>query len=254
MSWQYADPADRFDAARFEVHPIPTELARPYVQQNHYLGGDSYPSEKLRYGLFRQDRLVGVAVYATPTSNLVLTKALPDLTPNYESTVLARFVLDDSCPGNSESFFLARTFAYLRAAGMRGVVTFADPQFGHCGIIYQASGAHYTGRTKPAVQHHLSDGSILNKRTLSKAKKAGESGEAYAMRRLISLGASPPRPGQDRKEWVEEALRATGAEKRTAPGKHRYVFALARNRKERQQIRIGYTSYPYPKMPLTGGG
>ncbi len=43
--------------------------------------------------------------------------------PYTESLVCSRFVLLDECPGNSESWFLAR----LLARGVRGVVSFADP-------------------------------------------------------------------------------------------------------------------------------
>lgn len=60
----------------------------------------------------------------------------------------SRFVLLDECPGNSESWFLARCFDALLADGVRGVVPFADPvprrtasgrlvMPGHVGTIYQ---------------------------------------------------------------------------------------------------------------------
>jgi hypothetical protein len=41
--------------------------------------------------------------------------------------VCSRFVLLDECPGNSESWFLARCFDALLDDGVRGVVSFADP-------------------------------------------------------------------------------------------------------------------------------
>lgn len=92
-----------------------------------------------------------------PVSTAVLTKPLPGLRPYTESLVCSRFVLLDECPGNSESWFLARCFDALLADGVRGVVSFADPvprrtasgrlvMPGHVGTIYAATNAVYAGR------------------------------------------------------------------------------------------------------------
>lgn len=102
-------------------------------------------------------RLVGVAVFGVPVQRAVLSSALPTLEPYRESQELSRFVLLDEVPANAESWFLARCFGELRDAGVRGVVSFADPvprraadgtvlAPGHVGIIYQAAGAAYAGR------------------------------------------------------------------------------------------------------------
>ncbi|WP_461097808.1 Mom family adenine methylcarbamoylation protein, partial [Streptomyces bullii] len=81
------------------------------------------PVRRLR----QQASLCGVAVFGVPVSTAVLTKPLPGLRPYKESLVCSRFVLLDECPGNSESWFLARCFDALLADGVRGVVSFADP-------------------------------------------------------------------------------------------------------------------------------
>lgn len=70
-----------------------------------------------------------MAVFGVPVSTAVLTKPLPDLAPYTESLVCSRFVLLDECPGNAESWFLARCFELLIAKGVRGVVSFADCEF-----------------------------------------------------------------------------------------------------------------------------
>ena len=71
----------------------------------------SYPSARVRFGLFTRGCLVGVAVFSHPCNDRVLTSVFP-LSP-LESVELGRFVLLDSVPANGESWFLARTFECL---------------------------------------------------------------------------------------------------------------------------------------------
>nr|WTB11197.1 hypothetical protein OG546_48260 [Streptomyces antimycoticus] len=93
--------------------------------------------------------------------------------PYTESLVCARFVLLDACPGNSESWFLARRFEHLLARGVRGVVSFADPvprrtasgvlvMPGHVGTIYAASNAVYAGRATARTVKLLPDGTVFH--------------------------------------------------------------------------------------------
>lgn len=85
----------------------------------------------------------------------------------------SRFVLLDECPGNAESWFLARCFDALLAEGVRGVVSFADPvprrtasgllvMPGHVGTIYAATNALYTGRATARTVKLLPDGTVFH--------------------------------------------------------------------------------------------
>lgn len=77
------------------------------------------------------------------------------------------------CPGNSESWFLARCFRALLSHGVRGVVSFADPvprrtasgaliMPGHMGTIYAATNAVYAGRATARTVKLLPDGTVFN--------------------------------------------------------------------------------------------
>ncbi|MFD8006986.1 Mom family adenine methylcarbamoylation protein [Streptomyces mirabilis] len=88
-------------------------------------------------------------MFGVPVSSAVLTNPLPGLRPFSQSVECSRFVLLPECPGNSESWFLARCFRALLSDGVRGVVSFADPvprqtasgvlvMPGHVGTIYAA--------------------------------------------------------------------------------------------------------------------
>jgi hypothetical protein len=170
----------------------------------------------------------------------------------------SRFVLTDDCPGNSESWFLARCFDALLHRGVRGIVSFADPvprrdssgtliAVGHVGTIYQASNALYVGRATPRTIKVLPNGTILNERAAQKIRRQ-EQGHEYAEAALIALGAPVPRAGADPKVWLREALAAVGARNVRHRGAHRYVFRLGKTRSEREGIRVGLPAVGvYPK-------
>ncbi|MFE9127340.1 hypothetical protein ACFYOF_18305 [Streptomyces sp. NPDC007148] len=238
------------------------EPAKGFVLTHHY--SRSYPAVKVQFGLYdvsaSSRRLCGVAVFGVPVSTAVLTKPLPHLRPYTESLVCARFVLLDECPGNSESWFLARCFDALLADGVRGVVSFADPvprrtasgvlvMPGHAGTIYAATNAVYAGRATARTVKLLPDGTVFHDRAAQKIRRQ-EQGHEYAAAQLVALGAPPPRPGCDPAVWLRDALVAVGARNIRHRGAHRFVFRLGRTRKEREEIELGLTALrPYPKQP-----
>ncbi|MEV7775380.1 hypothetical protein [Kitasatospora sp. NPDC086791] len=164
------------------------------------------------------------------------------------------------CPANSESWFLARCFEDLLAAGVRGVVSFADPvprrdaagrlvAVGHVGTIYQATNGVYTGRAAARSIKLLPDGTVLNDRSAQKVRRQ-EQGCEYVQERLARLGASPLRAGTDPRAWLRRALDEVGARTVRHRGAHRYVFRLGATRREREAVRLGVPALPaYPKRP-----
>ena len=240
-----------FDPRRYEVADVDELAAKSYVETNHY--SRSYPASRLRYGLWDGTRLVGVAVLSVPVQASVLTNAFPGLVPYDESLELGRFVLDDDVPANGESWFLARVFKLAALAGVRGVVSFSDPEPrcdragrvifpGHIGTIYQASNAIYTGRATPRTLRLLPDGQVLNDRSLQKIRQL-ERGHEYAEELLCRYGA-PPRHGADPRAWLAIALRAAGIRTLRHPGNHRYLFTVGTRRR---LVAVGVPGRAYPK-------
>jgi hypothetical protein len=260
-SWRHVSDGG-FDARHYAVEPIAEAAAKEFVVSHHY--SHSYPAAMSRFGLFdTRDgaaRLAGVAVFGIPVQAAVLRRALPTLEPYREAQELSRFVLEDACPANAESWFLARCFYELLAAGVRGVVSFADPvprrtadgalvAVGHVGTIYQASNAAYTGRGTARTLTLLPDGTVLNARAAQKVR-AQEQGHEYVETRLVALGAPVLRAGQDPGAWLRQALVDVGARRLRHRGAHRYVFRLGRNRRERERVTLGLPDLrPYPKHP-----
>lgn len=243
------------DTTCYEVADIPEVPARAFVEQHHYSG--SWPSPRLRYGLYRGEDLVGVAVLSVPMQAKVLTIPFPELAPMWESLELGRFVLLDDVPANGESWFLARCFELARKEGIKGVVSFSDPVprttvdgsvifKGHIGWIYQASNAIPAGRSTRRTLTLLPDGSVFSDRAAQKIR-GREEGADGAERRLRAFGASPRRDGEGDAEYLQRVLVEIRARKLSHPGNHRYLFCLGSAR-EKKRIKLGLPVTTYPKQ------
>ncbi|MDP9388690.1 MAG: hypothetical protein M3Q48_12455 [Actinomycetota bacterium] len=251
-SWRHRSEGG-FDPSRYRVHALDEGRARAYVHTNHYSA--SYPAAQLRYGLFEGKTLAGVAVLGVPMHPKVLTNPFPDLVPCVESMELSRLVLADRVPANAESWFLAAVFAEAAAAGVRGVVAFADPVPrvlegrllfpGGIGIIYQASNAVFAGRSAPRTQTLLPTGEFLSDRAQAKVRNR-ERGHEYVERRLVALGARPPRGGEAQSGWLRQALEDVGAQLSRHLGCYRYLFAIGPGRRRRAALRARIAG-PCPK-------
>jgi hypothetical protein len=253
-----------FEPKRFRVERIAETAARAFVERHHYLR--SFPAAQACFGLMEDDTLSGVAVFSVPAQAKVLTSVF-DVEPYREATELGRLVLLDDVAYNAESWFVARAFAGLAeeglrgdGVGVRGVVSFSDPVQrigaggevvtpGHVGVVYQALGAAYLGRSSPDTELVLPGGAVLSKRALSKVR-ADEVGHEYVERLLVAAGARERRAGEDGALWLARALVAAGATRRRHPGKHRYAFALGRSAAERRRVRIVAERLAYPRRQL----
>jgi hypothetical protein len=91
----------------------------------------------------------------------------------------------------------------------------------------------------------LPDATVLNDRAMAKVRSR-QRGHEYVERKLMALGARPPRAFEDMAAWLAEALAAIGARRLKHRGNHRYAFALGSSR-ERKLIRIGFERRDYPK-------
>jgi hypothetical protein len=247
----YRPAGEVIDTRQYEVAAIDTDnVAKRFVLNHHYSG--SYPSARFRFGLYRCDQLVGVAVFGVPMHPRVLTKHLPG--EARESVELSRFVLFDEVPGNGETWFLGQCFAALRKAGLVGVVSFSDPTprrdavgdqvfSGHIGTIYQGHNAVYVGRGKGRSLRLLPDGTVFSARALSKLR-SGDRGWRYAASQLEHWGAQPLAEGDDRQAWSDTWLDKL-TRKLRHPGNHKYVWALAKGARKHLP-----TSLPYPKFEI----
>jgi hypothetical protein len=238
--------------AAYDVAPIESAgVARAFVARHHYAASAS--STAHRYGLYLRGNLVGVALFGPGASMAAHRAVFPALTIR-EAVTLGRLVLLDEVPGNGESWFVARCFESLRAAGIVAVESCADPEpritasgdivhRGHFGCVYQALNGHYIGRTNPATLRLLPDGTCFSNRTSGKLAQ-GDVGRRYAAAQLERWGADPLRDDEDALAWLRR-WRGRLTRPMRHRGNHRYLWCLDKRR--RREV-LTSPRCPYPKL------
>jgi len=131
-----------------------------------------------KLGLWTNE-LVGMCVFALP----VPATSIRYGGPTWE---LARLWLKDEMPRNSESWFIGRAIRHVKQCHptVHTLVSYADPQHGHQGIIYKASNWTYDGvtdsdRKTPRFSYFVDGKEIgrvshANGRTVEKVRRTGK--------------------------------------------------------------------------------
>ena len=123
---------------------------------------------------------------------------------------LRRLCCIDDTPKNTESYFIGKTLKWLILnTDIKTVVSYADPEYGHGGIIYQASNFDYLGRSSPG-RVILWNGKKYHDKTI-RTKYKGEL-KPFAIK-------------------VKEALENGEACYKKTEGKYIYVYSLKDRRK-----------------------
>ncbi len=254
----WRDESEIIDTRAYEVAEILDDhTAKIFVAEHHYSG--TYPAARERFGLYRGEQLVGVAVFSHPPNEAVLRRLPCERMAGIE---LGRFVLLSDVPGNGESWFLARCFERLRERGIEALVSHSDPLPrrdaagtivlpGHVGNIYQATNAIYGGRTRARAIWILPDGTVFSERAMTKIRSR-DRGYRYAIEQLVKHGAERPLDlGQDLEVWLRAQLPCI-ARRVKHRGNHRYLWALTKGlRKEIAKLAfVDANGHPvkYPKQ------
>ena len=214
-----ASPGSTPRAALHRVHvaPVPTQIARKFIERHHYLR--SLPGgTHLCFGVLLVARLLGaVTLGAGPA----LAYSLVEGASPKDCMTLSRVVLSDFLPKNSESRVLGVVLRALRkSTDLKFLVTYADPAQGHVGVIYQATGWLYTGLSEAMPLYDLGDGNPRHSRSFSHA--FGTHSVAYFASNGVPVTLVPQQ------------------------AKHRYLYFLDPTWRERLRV----PALPYPKKEL----
>lgn len=127
------------------VKPISKQTAAICYKKWHYLG-DSGFIHQFSYGAYYDGIIRGAISFCPPLAKNIA--GLYDADNQDGVLELTRLAIEDSCPKNSESRFIAIALKLLRKQyAVRLIITYADPSVGHTGCIYRASGFEYRGLT-----------------------------------------------------------------------------------------------------------
>lgn len=149
----------RPEETRFGVIEIPKKIADRFVREKHYSRRASIFWKG--FALVENGRIEGVAVYGQP-SPPVQKHAFKDR--DFRLFELSRVVVQTKTR-NAASFLVGNSLKMLEPQPC-AVVSYADSEQGHCGIIYQATNWTYTGATKSHDSLYIVDGLRTHPMTL----------------------------------------------------------------------------------------
>lgn len=126
------------------IKEIPYDLSKKMILENHYSKKWNTSFGKLNFGIFRNKKLLGCAVFG----NLMNPKSYKSITDMGEESLieLNRLWVDDCLLKNTETIFLSSCFKIIRNKypQIKYVQSFADGRLG-CGTIYKAANFKYYG-------------------------------------------------------------------------------------------------------------
>ena len=192
-----------------------THEAAKYACLNwHY--SKSIPVPPLvKVGAWENEKFIGVVIFSRGASSNLLA---PYNLKQDEGCELTRVALNKHLSPVTKIIKLAISFLKKKNPKLKLIVSFADPQYGHHGGIYQAGNWIYNGDTAPSVEYWYN-----NKRFHS---------------RQVSEKGWNIQQGQKRKTVKPSECKII-----KTLGKHRYLMPL--NDNIRKQIEL--LAKPYPK-------
>lgn len=183
------------------------------VVKNHYLHRKAPCS--FAFGLFEGDRIIGCVVYGTPSSAPLRSGICGEDEKN-NVIELTRLWIEDDTPKNTESFLIGNT---IKLIDKEIVVSYAEIEQGHIGIVYQATNWLYTALSAKRTSWVI-EGMDKHCQTIADKYTAKELREKYG-----DKFKSVPRPR-----------------------KHRYVYLNCNRRRKKELLnKLRYKLENYPK-------
>ena len=221
----------------YTIDLIDKNIAKDLIIKNHY----SHKWTSCRYAiglfdpsiksndLFDKGKLIGVAVYGFPVGRQTVKSITPNL-ENNEVLELTRLWLEDDAPKNSESYFLGKTFDWLRKnTDIKVLISYSDPMQDHLGIIYQATNWLYQGNNTMLIKGYLHK---IN-------------GEIMHPRSVVALY------GTIKEEDIKKI--DPNYERIEMKKKHRYLYILHKKDRKKLISELKHKIIPYPKDNLNCG-
>ena len=157
---------------KFIVEHVPKKSVNGFIRKHHYTGTTKGMHVSHCFALFKPDgmfglpTMIGAMTYGIPAMPGVAERYYPD-DPSVVIE-LNRLCCVDDTPTNTESFFIGKTLKWLKDnTSYRVILSYADSNQGHTGVIYKATNFKHVGMTEPA-QSLIADGIVYHSRCLTK--------------------------------------------------------------------------------------
>ena len=172
----------------FNVLVCDRKDVKQFIEKWHYSKSINGIMSSYCFKLMNNNEIIGGMIFG----KLGMANAWKKYAENAEDVIeLRRLCCIDDTPKNTESFFIGACLRWLKKnTKLKIVVSYADPEYGHSGIIYQASNFTMIGKTSPGKVIFWNDKKYHDKAIRTKykgelkpfakrLKNAIESGEAY---------------------------------------------------------------------------
>lgn len=150
-------------ADAYRVEAVNASVIREYVETHHYSHSINGLKVTQCYALYEGDVLRGALMFGqlTTTAWKKYGEAESDVVE------LRRMVVADECPRNTNSWFMSKAIKdFKRRFDYKVCVSYADPEHGHAGIVYQASNWLYVGETAADTVLETPEGKRYHSRAL----------------------------------------------------------------------------------------
>ncbi len=196
----------------YYITPISYDETKPFILDIHY--AKRMPSITYAYGLFQNNKLIGIVSYGSPPSPILCSGIAGE---KYKHLVLElnRLVLKHN-KKNQASILISSSLKLLPKPKI--VVSYADTEQEHKGVVYQATNFIYTGLSAKRTEWRLKGSNLHSKTVIQK----------YSLEERKS-----------NKEKFEVVDR---------PRKHRYIYFIG-NKTEKKEFKknLKYPIQSYPK-------
>ena len=193
------------------------KAAKYAVEHWHY--SKSLPTPPIvRVGVWEDEKYIGVVLFSRGANNNI---GKPYGLSCVECCELTRIALSQHVAPVTKIVALALKFLKKRSPSLRLIISFADPNEGHHGGIYQAGNWVYAGKTSDSYKYKDKHGRIWHQRQVSVTGVKRQYGQMQSVAKISECSKLPQ------------------------AGKHRYLMPLdADMRKQIEPL-----ARPYPKRP-----
>ena len=151
------------------VEKVERKVIQNFIHKHHYSHNTNGIQQMECFALYNGNKIIGAMIYAIPSMPNTAKKYNPD-NPD-KCWELRRLCCIDDTPTNTESYFISQTLKWLRQnTDVEVIVSFADLEEGHKGVIYKATNFHYLGQTGKG-QSLMVDGKKYHARSMNQKEK-----------------------------------------------------------------------------------
>jgi len=188
----------------YKVEPCERKEIKDFVENNHYSKSINGVRSSYCFKLLDDNTIIGAAIFG----GLGMANNWKKFADSDDKVIeLRRLCCIDDTLKNTESYFISRCIRWLKQnTEIEIIVSYADPNYGHSGIIYRAANFNYLGKSNSSRMIKYGD-KLYHDKTIRTTYK-GEL-KPYARR-------------------IKTALENGEAEYVKMDGKHCFVYKLVR--------------------------